>query len=69
MEATTDTPLWTKREVAAYLGVGVRTVERLRIPRVAMPARGSKPIVRYDPAEVKAFVDRSRSRASARKAG
>jgi len=54
--------LWTKRELAAYLGVTVRAVERMPIPRVALPGRGKKPIVRYDPAQVRAWVDAMRSR-------
>lgn len=57
-----DERLWTKREVAEYLSVTTRSVERLGIPRVAMPARGARPIVRYDPAEVKAWVAKRKSR-------
>lgn len=57
-----DERLWTKREVAEYLCVTTRSVERLGIPRVAMPARGARPIVRYDPAEVKAWVSKRKSR-------
>jgi hypothetical protein len=59
---TKDERLWTKKEVAEYLGVTTRSVERFSIPRVAMPARGKKPIVRYDPAEVKAWVTNRKSR-------
>lgn len=59
---TKDERLWTKKEVAEYLGVTTRSVERLGVPRVAMPARGRRPIVRYDPAEVKAWVEKKKSR-------
>lgn len=59
---TNDERLWTKKEVAEYLGVTTRSVERLGVPRVAMPARGVRPIVRYDPAEVKAWVGKKKSR-------
>jgi hypothetical protein len=55
-------PLWTKRELADYLGVTVRAVERMPIPRVTLPGRGRKPIVRYDPAQVRAWIDARRSR-------
>lgn len=58
----TDEPLWRKKDVAAYLGVNVRTVERMPIPRVAMPVTGRRPIVRFDPVQVRAWVDARRSR-------
>lgn len=51
------TRLLTKRQVADVLGVGVRTVERLRIPRVAIPSTGNRPIVRYDPDVVADFIE------------
>ncbi len=54
--------LWTKRELAEYLGVTVRAVERMPVPRVTLPGRGKKPIVRYDPAQVRAWIDARRSR-------
>lgn len=62
---------WSKRELAEYLGVTVRAVERMSIPRVTLPGRGTRPIVRYDPAQVRAWVDARRSRpiASIQKAG
>jgi hypothetical protein len=61
----TDTPgpLWTKRDVAAHLAVNVRTVERLPIPRIPIQVTGKRPIVRFDPAQVKAWVDARRTRA------
>lgn len=62
---TKDERLWSKKEVAEFLGnVSTRTVERLDIPRVNLPsARGKKrPIVLYDPAEVKAWVAKRKSR-------
>lgn len=62
--------LWTKHDVAAFLGVTVRTVESMAIPRVRMPATGRKPIVRFDPDEVRAWVESFRTRPKrAKKAG
>jgi len=61
-ETSPDRRLWTKRDVAQRLQVTTRTVERLRIPCVALPARGTRPIVRYDPGEVKARVALRKSR-------
>lgn len=57
-----DERLWTKRDVAEYLGVNVRTVERMAIPRVSMRITGRRPVVRYDPAQVKEWVDARRSK-------
>jgi len=42
---------------------GVRTVERLAIPRIPILVTGKRPIVRFDPAQVKAWVDAKRTRA------
>lgn len=62
--------LWTKRELADFLGLTVRAVERMPVPRVELPGRGKKPIVRYDPVQVRAWVDAKRSRPlSLKKAG
>jgi hypothetical protein len=54
--------LWTKREVADYLGVNVRTVERLRIPRVSIQVTGKRPVVRFDPQQVFEWVDARRTK-------
>lgn len=54
---TKDERLWTKAEVAEYLGVTTRTVERLRIPRVQLPGTKRRPIVRFRPDQVKAWAD------------
>jgi hypothetical protein len=59
---TTDEKLWTKRDVAEYLGVNVRTVERMPIPRIPILITGKRPIVRYDPIQVKAWIDKKRTR-------
>lgn len=59
--------LWTKRQVAEYLNINVRSVERLRIPRVAMPMTGKRPVVRFDPVDVRAWVDRQRTSRLGRK--
>lgn len=54
--------LWTKRELAEYLGITVRSVERMAVPRITLPGTGRKPIVRFDPAQVRAWIDAQRSR-------
>ena len=54
--------LWSKRDVAAYLGLNVRTVERLPIPRVPILVTGKRPVVRYDPVQVRAWVDARRTK-------
>jgi hypothetical protein len=63
--------LWSRRQLAEYLGVTVRAVQRMPIPRLTLPGRGKKPIVRYDPQQVHAWLDARRSRpvVDARKAG
>jgi hypothetical protein len=65
----TDEPLWTKRDVAAFLQINVRSVERLRLPRVSLPITGKRPTVRYAPADVRAWVDAQSSARKGRKAG
>jgi hypothetical protein len=59
---TKDERLWSVRETAEYLGISERTLRRLRIPRVALPGRGRDPIVRYDPAQVKEWLEAYRTR-------
>jgi hypothetical protein len=60
---TRDDRLWTKRELAAFLGVGVRTLQRMAVPRVQLPTTGRRPIVRYDPEQVKDWLNTKRTRA------
>jgi hypothetical protein len=55
-------PLWTRQDVARLLNVDVRAIDRMPIPRVTLPGRGKKPIVRYDPEQVRAWLDARRSR-------
>lgn len=45
--------LWTTKDVAAFLNVNERTVERLAIPRVRIPTGGTKALVRFDPVDVR----------------
>lgn len=66
---TIDDKLWCKRDVATYLNVNVRTVERLAIPRVTITGTGSRPMVRYYPDQVKAWVDARATRPKTRRAG
>lgn len=55
--------LWTPREAAEYLGIAERTLRRMRIPRVALPgSNGVRPIVRYDPVQVREWIEAYRSR-------
>lgn len=54
--------LLTKREVAARLGVTVRSVERMPIPRVELPSSGDRPIVRFDPEQLEAWINSKRTR-------
>lgn len=55
----TGTKRWTKQDVAEFLQVDVRTVERLDVPRVPLEVTpGKRPIVRYDPDEVMAWWKR-----------
>lgn len=62
--------LWTKRELAAYLGVGLRTLARMPVPRVTLPGTGRRAMVRFDPVQVRAWLDAQRSRPlTSRKAG
>lgn len=49
--------LLTIRDVAKLLGVSVRTVESMRLPRVRLPGAGKKAIVRFDPVEIRAFIE------------
>jgi hypothetical protein len=50
--------LWTQREAAAYLGVSERYLRASSCPKKLLPGTGKKgkPLVRYDPAEVIAWV-------------
>lgn len=61
---TADTLVWTQQDVARYLRVAVRTVQRLGIPRVLLEvSQGGRPLVRYDSAEVCAWWTARRDRA------
>jgi len=55
---------WTKRDVAAFLNCNERTVDRLRIPRVPIEVEpGKKPMVRYDPDEVRDWWETQKKKA------
>lgn len=54
--------LWKLTDVANHFGVSTKTVRRMRVPRVAIPGSGVKPIVRYDPKQVRAWWDAYRSK-------
>lgn len=59
--------LWTQKEAAAYLSVSVAYIRNSECPKVLLPGNGpkAKPLVRYDPAEVRAFAE---ARSTKRKA-
>lgn len=54
--------LWTKSDGARFLGVAVRSVERMDIPRVNLTITGRRPLVRFDPVQVQEWVDARRTR-------
>jgi hypothetical protein len=55
--------LWTIGEVAEYLAVTTKSVRRFNVPRIAIvTGEGRRALVRYDPAEVKAWVELRKSR-------
>jgi len=55
--------LWSARETAKFLGIAERTLRRMRVPRVSLPGSGGdRPIVRYDPAQVREWLEGYRSR-------
>lgn len=68
LRVTDDEQLWTKHDVAKYLNLEVRAVERMPIPRLHLPGTGKKPIVRFDRDQVKAWIEAWRTRPFARKA-
>lgn len=54
--------LWTQPEAAQYLAVSVAYLRASTCPKVLLPAaRGQKPLVRYCPADVLAWVRRWRT--------
>ena len=55
--ALPDDRLWTQAEAAYYLGVSARYLRESACPKVLLPGNGPKgqPLVRYDPADVKAW--------------
>jgi hypothetical protein len=54
---------WSLQELADYFGVDIRTAERIPIPRIEVRTVGrTKPILRFDPEEVRAYEARVRTR-------
>ncbi len=54
----TTATVWTQQDVAAFLKVSVRTVQRLDIPAtpiVVAEGKDARPLLRYDPADVYAW--------------
>jgi hypothetical protein len=55
--------LWTVRELAKYLNISEARARQRGVPRIAIYGTGGRrPIIRYDPAEVKAWVELRKSR-------
>lgn len=54
----TDEPLWTQPEAAAFVRVAVSTLRESDCPKrvILLPGR-RRPLVRYVPAEVKAWIN------------
>ena len=49
--------LWTQREAAGYLRVSVAYLRASSCPKVLLPpVRGRKPLVRYDPVDVREWT-------------
>jgi hypothetical protein len=68
--ATQDpTRLCTQREAAAYLAVSPRYLRESACPKILLPGTGAKgkPIVRYDPSEVRVWADQRRTSRSSRR--
>lgn len=55
--------LWTQREAAQFLGMTPRYLRESSCPKILLPGNGAKgqPVVRYDPDEVRAWVDAYRT--------
>jgi hypothetical protein len=55
--------LWTARQTAEFLGVAEKTLRNMRVPRIALPGTGGqRVIVRYDPVQVREWLEVFRSR-------
>ncbi|QSB14047.1 helix-turn-helix domain-containing protein [Natronosporangium hydrolyticum] len=57
MPTTTLEPLWTVEDVATYLGVPVATLYQWRYRRTGPRARRIGRHLRYDPADIRAWLD------------
>jgi len=56
-------PLLTKRQVAQLLGVTQRTIDNWRSEGRLRAAKLGPGVVRFDPAEIRSFIDHSSHRA------
>lgn len=58
--------LWTQQEAAAFLSVTPRYLRESNCPKILLPGNGKKgqPVVRYDPADVRAWARAWRTGAS-----
>jgi excisionase family DNA binding protein len=51
------TPLWTTQDVAAYLGVPVKTLYKWRTEKYGPKGRRVGRFIRYRPEDVEAWLD------------
>ena len=58
------TSLLSPAEVAARLGLSAKSVRRLALAGILPSVRLSERIIRFDPADVEAFIDERRGAAS-----
>jgi excisionase family DNA binding protein len=58
MSTATIEPLWTVEDVARYLGVPVATLYQWRYRRTGPRAHRVGRHLRYDPSDVRAWLDR-----------
>lgn len=65
-----DDRLWNQREAAQYLGVSVRYLRESTCPKLLLPGNGPKGhhVVRYLPAEVRAWAEQWNGRSQRHRA-
>lgn len=62
MRTRTIEPLWTAKDVSTYLGVPVSTLYQWRYRGIGPRARRIGRHLRYDPADVRAWLDEAAER-------
>lgn len=53
-----DAALWTQKQAAAFLSVTTRYLRDSSCPKILLPGNGAKghPVLRYEPADVRAWA-------------